>query len=53
MRLALLDAIRRYGEITATRAAELLSESPGNMSWHLQTLAKYGGPGARRPTRSR
>ncbi len=42
VRLALLDAIRRDGEITATRAAELLGESPGNMSWHLQTLAKYG-----------
>lgn len=42
VRLALLDALRRDGEITATRAAELLGESPGNMSWHLQTLAKYG-----------
>jgi DNA-binding transcriptional ArsR family regulator len=42
MRLALLDAIRRDGELTATRAAELLDDSPGNMSWHLQTLAKYG-----------
>ncbi len=42
LRVALLDAMRRDGEITATRAAELLSESPGNMSWHLQTLAKYG-----------
>jgi DNA-binding transcriptional ArsR family regulator len=42
VRLALLDLIRRDGEITATRAAEQLGESPGNMSWHLQTLAKYG-----------
>jgi DNA-binding transcriptional ArsR family regulator len=42
LRVALLEAIRRDGEITATRAAELLGESPGNMSWHLQTLAKYG-----------
>jgi DNA-binding transcriptional ArsR family regulator len=42
VRLALLEAIRRDGELTATRAAELLDESPGNMSWHLQTLAKYG-----------
>ncbi len=42
LRVALLEAIRRDGEITATRAAELLDESPGNMSWHLQTLAKYG-----------
>jgi DNA-binding transcriptional ArsR family regulator len=58
LRLALLEAIRRDGEITATRAAELLGESPGNMSWHLQTLAKYGfveetgdGRGRSRPWR--
>jgi DNA-binding transcriptional ArsR family regulator len=42
LRVALLEAMRRDGEITATRAAELLDESPGNMSWHLQTLARYG-----------
>ena len=42
VRLALLDALRLHGPLTATRAAELLGESPGNMSWHLQTLAKYG-----------
>jgi DNA-binding transcriptional ArsR family regulator len=41
LRVALLEAMRRDGEITATRAAELLGESPGNKSWHLQTLAKY------------
>jgi DNA-binding transcriptional ArsR family regulator len=58
LRVALLEAIRRDGEITATRAAELLGESPGNMSWHLQTLAKYGfveeagdGRGRSRPWR--
>ncbi len=58
LRVALLEALRRDGEITATRAAELLDESPGNMSWHLQTLAKYGfveeaseGRGRRRPWR--
>ncbi len=58
LRVALLDAVRRDGEITATRAAELLDESPGNMSWHLQTLAKYGfveetgeGRGRSRPWR--
>ncbi len=58
VRVALLEAMRRDGEITATRAAELLDESPGNMSWHLQTLAKYGfveetgeGRGRRRPWR--
>jgi DNA-binding transcriptional ArsR family regulator len=42
VRVALLDAIRLEGPLTATKAAELLGESPGNMSWHLQTLAKYG-----------
>ncbi len=58
VRVALLEAIRRDGQITATRAAELLGESPGNMSWHLQTLAKYGfveeaggGRGRSRPWR--
>ncbi len=58
VRLELLDLIRRDGEITASRAAELLGESPGNMSWHLQTLAKYGfveeaggGKGRSRPWR--
>jgi hypothetical protein len=45
--------------LTATQAAELLDDSPGNMSWHLQTLAKYGfveetgdGRGRRRPWRA-
>jgi DNA-binding transcriptional ArsR family regulator len=42
VRVALLQLIVREGELTATRAAELLGDSPGNMSWHLQTLAKYG-----------
>jgi DNA-binding transcriptional ArsR family regulator len=42
VRLAILDAMRNEGELTATRAAELLNQSPGNMSWHLQMLAKYG-----------
>ncbi|MDE3134040.1 MAG: helix-turn-helix transcriptional regulator [Acidobacteriota bacterium] len=58
LRLELLDLIRRDGEVTATRAAEQLGESPGNMSWHLQTLAKYGfveeaggGKGRSRPWR--
>jgi DNA-binding transcriptional ArsR family regulator len=50
-RLALLELIRSEGEITASQAAELLDDSPGNMSWHLQTLGKYGfieeAPGAK------
>jgi DNA-binding transcriptional ArsR family regulator len=41
-RLALLEALTREGPLTATKAAELLDDTPGNMSWHLQTLAKYG-----------
>jgi DNA-binding transcriptional ArsR family regulator len=59
LRVALLEAVRRDGEITATRAGELLGESPANMSWHLQTLAKYGfveetgeGRGRSRPWRA-
>jgi predicted ArsR family transcriptional regulator len=59
LRVELLDVMRRDGEITATRAAELLGESPGNMSWRLQTLAKYGfveetgeGRGRSRPWRA-
>ncbi|MFZ0380900.1 MAG: helix-turn-helix domain-containing protein [Solirubrobacteraceae bacterium] len=59
LRIALLEAMGRDGAITATRAAELLGESPGNMSWHLQTLAKYGyveetgeGRGRSRPWRA-
>jgi hypothetical protein len=58
MRIALLEALTREGPLTATQAAELLDDSPGNMSWHLQTLAKYGfveetgdGRGRRRPWR--
>jgi DNA-binding transcriptional ArsR family regulator len=58
VRLALLEVIGREGELTATRAGEILDESPGNMSWHLQTLAKYGyieetggGKGRSRPWR--
>src|SRR6478752_499503 len=42
VRLAILDVMRIEGELTATRAAEVLKQSPGNMSWHLQMLAKYG-----------
>ncbi len=40
VRIALIEALRREGALTATRAAEILDDSPGNMSWHLQTLAK-------------
>lgn len=59
MRLALLELMAQQGPVTATQAAELLNDSPGNMSWHLQTLAKYGfveeaggGRGRSRPWRA-
>jgi DNA-binding transcriptional ArsR family regulator len=58
VRVALLELLVREGQLTATRAAELLDDSPGNMSWHLQTLARYGfveeaegGRGRSRPWR--
>jgi DNA-binding transcriptional ArsR family regulator len=58
VRVALLQLLKREGPLTATQAAELLGESPGNMSWHFQTLAKYGfveetgeGRGRSRPWR--
>lgn len=58
VRLALLEAMSVEGTLTASRAAELLGDTPGNMSWHLQTLAKYGfveeapgGKGRSRPWR--
>ncbi|HTW98970.1 MAG TPA: helix-turn-helix domain-containing protein [Acidimicrobiales bacterium] len=57
-RLALLEALAREGPLTATQAANLLDDSPGNISWHLQNLAKYGyieetgtGRGRSRPWR--
>ncbi len=58
VRIALLEILGREGQLTATAAADILDESPGNMSWHLQTLAKYGyveeaggGKGRSRPWR--
>jgi DNA-binding transcriptional ArsR family regulator len=51
LRLAIMEALLREGPLTATAAAELLDDSPGNMSWHLNVLAKYGfveeAPGGR------
>jgi hypothetical protein len=34
--------LRREGQLTATRAGELLGESSGTCSFHLRQLAKYG-----------
>lgn len=42
IRLALVGALRREGALTATRAGELLGESPASCSFHLRQLAKYG-----------
>lgn len=58
IRIALLEALLREGPLTATAAAAILDDSPGNMSWHLNVLAKYGfveeaegGRGRSRPWR--
>lgn len=42
IRLALVGALRREGPLTATRAGQLLGESPASCSFHLRQLAKYG-----------
>jgi DNA-binding transcriptional ArsR family regulator len=59
IRLALVGALRREGPLTATRAGELLGESPASCSFHLRQLAKYGlveevgrGRGRERPWRA-
>lgn len=58
-RLALVGALRSEGPLTATRAGELIGESPASCSFHLRQLAKYGlveevdSPGGReRPWRA-
>jgi DNA-binding transcriptional ArsR family regulator len=54
-RIDLLELIAREGELTATRAAELLGMTPANCSFHLRRLAENGfvqeasrGPGRTR-----
>jgi len=58
VRVALLEALTREGQLTATEAGEQLRETPANCSFHLRTLAKYGfveeaegGTGRQRPWR--
>lgn len=58
-RLALVGLLRSEGPLTATRAGELLGESPASCSFHLRQLAKYGlveeaggGTGRQRPWRA-
>ena len=57
-RLALMELLGREGDLTATRAGELLGLSAANCSFHLRQLAKYGfvaeapgGVGRNRPWR--
>src|SRR5918992_4119425 len=59
VRLALVGLLRREGPLTATRAAELLGESPSGCSFHLRQLARHGlveeaggGRGRERPWRA-
>jgi DNA-binding Lrp family transcriptional regulator len=58
VRLALIEALLFEGPLTATRAAEIIGESPTTCSFHFRQLAKYGfveeaggGPGRLRPWR--
>ncbi|MGH3261008.1 MAG: helix-turn-helix domain-containing protein [Trebonia sp.] len=56
VRMALIELFAFHETLTATRASELLGESPANCAFHLRTLAKYGfvqeaggGKGRQRP----
>ncbi|QTX04144.1 ArsR/SmtB family transcription factor [Agromyces archimandritae] len=42
IRLALLEALRNHGELTATEAGEAVGESAASCSFHLRMLEKYG-----------
>jgi predicted ArsR family transcriptional regulator len=55
VRLALLEALGLEGPLTATTAAEVISESPTTCSFHFRQLAKYGfvEQAARGPGRTR
>ena len=57
-RIKLLKLLTHAGTLTATKAGELLGESPAACAFHLRTLAKYGfieeaggGRGRERPWR--
>jgi DNA-binding transcriptional ArsR family regulator len=59
IRLQLVGLLRREGPLTATRAGELIGQSPASCSFHLRQLAKYGlveeaggGRGRERPWRA-
>jgi len=60
IRLALLEALKAEGPLTATQAGALIGEAPNSCSFHFRQLAKYGfveeagqGPGHARPWRLR
>ncbi len=42
LRIELIEALRAEGPLTATRAAELVGDSPSNCSFHLRALAGFG-----------
>ncbi len=42
IRVALLTALRSYGPLTATQAADYVGDSPSNCSFHLRTLGSFG-----------
>jgi DNA-binding transcriptional ArsR family regulator len=59
VRIALLEVLQLHGPMTATKAGELIGESPTTCSFHLRQLAKYhfveeagGGRGRERPWRT-
>jgi DNA-binding transcriptional ArsR family regulator len=58
-RLKLVTLLRRRGPMTASRAGELIGESPASCSFHLRQLARWrlveeagGGRGRERPWRA-
>jgi DNA-binding transcriptional ArsR family regulator len=58
VRIALLEALKLHGSMTATQAGEAIAESPTTCSFHLRQLARYGfveeaggGKGRARPWR--
>lgn len=42
VRVALMSALRSYGPLTATQAADYVGDSPSNCSFHLRTLGSFG-----------
>src|SRR5215469_9609332 len=42
VRLALLEALKLEGQLTATQAGELIGEPPNTCSFHFRQMAKYG-----------